>query len=86
MIGELLPPYCTRGTARHRRIGSESPARKFSLVNRVRPFIGAYFVSVLMDYIPNGVEAKGERESEAHSTMDNFRAYPRQGERQTLNG
>ena len=60
MIGELLPPNCTRGTARHRRIGSESPARKFSLVNRVRPFFGAYFVSVLMDYILSRVEAKGD--------------------------
>jgi hypothetical protein len=46
-----------------------------------------------MDYITTGFEAKGDllifkrqRESEAHLTMDNFRAYPRQGERQTLNG
>jgi hypothetical protein len=60
MIGELLPPNCTRGTARHRRIGSESPARKFFLVNRVRPIFGAYFVSVLMDYITTGFEAKGD--------------------------
>ena len=64
----------------------ELPTCNFFRVNRVRPFFGAYFVSVLMDYITTGFEAKGERESEAHSTMDNFRAYPRQGERQTLNG